>query len=352
MGVYFLVESMVAPLQHSQSLLAPVKKNNRFYNHEHEKKRTVFSHSLMMFFKAWVRRKLGRSSDVHHKFFTSASVDSGSVSITWVGHSTFLITIDGHTILTDPVFGNASWLFKRIQPPGITLGDIPAIDYVLLSHNHRDHMDAASLMNIRRYNPTVLVPRGDKQWFQKRSFSQVHEFGWWEHYEGSAQHPLVFYFLPAYHWSQRGLFDRNRSLWGSWLIEYKNYRIFFAGDTAHWHHFEHIARIFPSIDIALLPIGPCEPRAWMQHSHIDARQAGEAFLTLRARHFIPMHWGTFYFGLDEAHTPIERLCAWWQSQECVKDAQLHIPHYGQKLFFDMLGERRAPYETIHAHHQL
>ena len=90
----------------------------------------------------------------------------------------------------------------------------------------------------------------------------------------------------------------------------------------------------------------------MQHSHIDAQQAGEAFLTLRARHFIPMHWGTFYFGLDEAHTPVEKLYAWWQSQERVRHAQLHIPRYGQKLFFEMPCERHTTYKKLHTHHQV
>jgi L-ascorbate metabolism protein UlaG (beta-lactamase superfamily) len=344
---------MTAHPEHNSSLLTPFKKNNRFYNHEHEKKRTVFSHSIAMFLKAWLKRMVGGSSTVHHSFFTQTLMQSGGVSITWIGHSTFLITINGTTILTDPIFGNASWLFRRIQSPGIPLAYLPSIDYVLLSHNHRDHMDTSSLLHIKKYNPTVLVPLGDKQWFEKRSFAQVHEFGWWQKYEGLKEPRLNFYFLPAYHWSQRAVLDRNRSLWGSWLIEYNNYRIYFAGDTANWHHFEQIARVFPSIDIALLPIGPCEPRAWMQYSHIDAQQAGHAFLTLRAQHLIPMHWGTFYFGLDQAHTPIERLHAWWQqSQEQVKHAQLHIPYHGQKLFFEMPGEQRTIHETVHIHPQL
>lgn len=333
---------VVSPHNHPH-FLTPFKKNNRFYNHKNEKSRTVFLHSLWMFSKSWVKRRFLTQKNVEfpqHIQNASASVP-GNIEITWIGHSTFYIKIDGITIITDPIFGDASLLFARITPPGIPLHDLNAVDYVVLSHNHRDHMDAKSLLHIRRFQPNVLVPSGDKKWFCKRSFDSVYEAEWWQNIEFFSPQgvPINFYFLPAYHWSQRSLFDKNRSLWGSWMIEYQGYRIYFGGDTANWNHFEAIARVFPSIDIALLPIGPCEPRTWMQHSHINAQEAGEAFLTLRARHFIPMHYGTFHFGLDAVHTPLEQLFSWWQhQQDHLAHAQLHVPGVGKTLHFNTIPE--------------
>ncbi len=326
--------------------LTPYKKNNRYYNLEHEKSRGVFLHSLLMFTKSWAKRRFfaQKSSFLVPQTQKGPLFSSGDIEITWIGHSTFLIKLGTITLITDPIFGDASLLFRRIAPPGISLSDLGVIDYVLLSHNHRDHMDSKSLLHMRVQQPRVLVPKGDKKWFQKRAFDKVHEAEWWQEIAGVGQSDEIirFYFLPAYHWSQRSLFDRNRSLWGSWLIEYKGYRLYFGGDTANWHHFEHIAKVFPSIDIALLPVGPCEPRKWMQHSHINAQEAGEAFLTLGAKHFIPMHWGTFHFGLDAVHTPIEQLHAWWQlNSDKLNHAHLHVPPLGQKLFFDSASSKSA-----------
>jgi len=331
------VAMVVSSNAHSQKLI-PHKKNNRFYNLEHEKSRGVFLHSFFMFTKSYLKRRFcAQKTSFSIPETKKVQFSSGDIEITWIGHSTFLIKLGEIRLITDPIFGDASLLFRRIAPPGISLKELGALDYVLLSHNHRDHMDAKSLLHMRAHQPTLLVPKGDKRWFAKRAFNTVYEAEWWQeiicHTQTEAS--LRFYFLPAYHWSQRSLFDRNRSLWGSWLIEYNGYRIYFGGDTANWHHFNHIAQTFPSIDIALLPVGPCEPRKWMHHSHINAQEAGEAFLTLGAKHFVPMHWGTFHFGLDAIHAPIEQLYAWWEiNLNKLEHAHLHIPQVGQKLLFN------------------
>ena len=326
----------------------PFQKNNRFYNHEQEKSRRPFLHSFPMFLMSWLQRTFHKKNNSNIDSLLPPtwpkqlqnSPNLSEISLIWIGHATFLIQIGNIAILTDPIFGNASFLFRRAVPPGIPLKELGGIDYILLSHNHRDHMDAASLLALRHKNPTVLVPQGDKQWFINHSFSSetVHEAQWWQSFSFTlpSEKSISFTFLTAYHWSQRGLFDRNRSLWGSWLLEYEGYRIYFAGDTAHWHHFGAIATRFAPIDIALLPIGPCEPRRWMQRSHINAQEAGEAFLALQARHFIPMHWGTFHFGLDSVTTPIEYLHTWWRQQEQVLSTKsLHIPQPGKQLLFSV-----------------
>lgn len=259
-------------------------------------------------------------------------------NVTWLGHSTFLIQIGGINILTDPIFGHPSFLFPRVLPLGIPVAQLPPIDAVILSHNHPDHMDAPSLYTIKQQFPhaRILVPEGDKAWFDRRGYSNVSEHSWWEDSQIAVPNaditPVRFTFLPSIHWSARGLFDRNKSLWGSWMIEWDGHSIYFAGDTAYGHHFANIGHHFPSIDLALMPVGPCEPHDWMAHNHVSAEQAGQAFLDLKAKQFIPMHWGTFIFGYDHFELPIERISNWWQANaDAVVGKKLHLCKVGQRI---------------------
>ncbi|MCL4361393.1 MBL fold metallo-hydrolase [Candidatus Dependentiae bacterium] len=289
-----------------------------------------------MFFQAlWYKQN--NKENIKNWFTKNHKIEERSIEpkITWIGHSTFLIQIGGINIITDPVFGNLAGLFKRILPPGLDINSLPPIDFVLLSHNHRDHMDSRSLHMLRK-NPgiTFLVPQGDKQWFAKRGFSRTIELNWWDKrtftsvYDGITN--LEFFFLPAFHWSGRGIFDRNKSLWGSWLIRCNDKTIYFGGDTAYSSHFKNIQQEFSSIDIAIMPIGPCEPRPWLKNSHIGPEEAGQAFLELNAKHFIPMHWGTYHFGVEDVFLPIELLQKWWDDQK-MENKTLHIVKVGQQI---------------------
>ena len=180
---------------------------------------------------------------------------------------------------------------------------------------------------------TLLVPLGDKQWLEKKGFSRVIEHIWWDVYVHPAQNQseITFTFLPANHWSAQGIFDRNKSLWGSWMITAPSphavngqagpQMIYFAGDTAFGEHFKHIAMEFPTIHIALMPIAPGEPDPWMRKSHMDASQAVQAFIDLQAHHFIPMHWATFQFGLDTFKGPLERLQSAWNMHQLHEKAK-------------------------------
>ncbi len=290
--------------------------------------------------------------------------------ITWIGHATFLIQVNGLNILTDPIFGNASAFFPRVLPPGIALAQLPAIDIVLLSHNHRDHCDLPSLRAVQKAYPNlqILAAHGDKAWLQRRGLCNVQEFEWWQDYTHGG---VAFTFLPAHHWSAQGIWDRNRSLWGSWMISAPAHpavpaeasgegwelvegrangstgsrlrqgsdgqaprtdiaSIYFAGDTAYSPHFAHIAYHFPNITTALLPIAPEFPHPSMRKSHIDSAQAVQAFLDLKAQTFIPMHWGTFPFGTDTFLGPIERLRAAWATHGA-PEHNLIIPKVGQRI---------------------
>ena len=238
--------------------------------------------------------------------------------VTWLGHATFLVQIGDINVLTDPVFGNPSFFLGRTGFPKISVEELPKIDVVLISHNHRDHMDEPTLNALKHFHsPAIFVPIGDKSWFDRRGFGCVEEFDWWKSPsvlpDGDSIKGVKFTFLPAFHWARRGLFDGNRSLWGSWMIEHNGRRIYFAGDTAYGTHFSKIASKFPGIDAVLMPIGPHKPRKWMEMSHISGEDVCRAFCELGANRLIPMHWGTFYFGNDSPTEPLELLKHYWST---------------------------------------
>ena len=326
--------------------LYPFFKNNRFANYPGERDEAILSRSLYMFIRA-IWRRLSYKNQLHTWVENNPIIpraDKKRCIVTWIGHATFLLNVGGVTILTDPVFGNVSTFFKRLVPPGITLEQLPEIDAVVISHNHYDHMDENSLIALKARNPNmqVLVPYGDKQWFVRRGFANVSEYSWWESHDITALLPHAAdqatarcTFLPAYHWSQRGVFDRNHTLWGSWMIESEAGTVYFAGDTAYGPHFGNIAHHFPNIDVALMPIAPTEPREWMRSSHILPEEAVEAFLELGASHFVPMHWGTFWFGLEDPICGMRDLCHIWNDNaQRLSERSINLLRFGQSCYIE------------------
>lgn len=324
----------------------PYLKDNRFCNYPGEKQegilRSTFSLLESLLQKTRGLRRLRQQWNSSAELFVSDSARrSEDPLITWVGHSTFLINVCGLNIITDPIFGNPSFLFPRMMPPGITLEQAPIIDVVLISHNHLDHMHAQTLSALAEKNSNIkiLVPLGDKAWFDKRGFKDVQEYSWWEDVTVKAathEQAVTFTFLPAVHWSGRGIFDKNKSLWGSWMISSGQagayaHNLYFAGDTAYGRHFKAIATEFGRVDTVLMPIGPCEPHEDLQISHVNAEQAGQAFLDLGADRFIPMHWGVFWFGTDYPLMPIERLQTWWKKEEAVASKVLNPLKFGESI---------------------
>ena len=313
--------------------ILPIYKGGRFYHSAYEKGQRIWAPSAFMYARSFVQR-------LFHKQKPSLSLtntilpESGNYYV-WLGHATFLIRLGDFTILTDPIFGDATWLFKRIMPPGMAIHQLPPIDYVLISHNHRDHMDEVSIRALVKQNPAIifLVPQETRKWFVARGITRVHEYVWWDSYEYQG---LKCTFLPSYHWSGRYGCDRNRSLWGSWMIECNGLTLYFAGDTAYWKHFLCIGHYFPVIDIAFLPIGPCKPFSYMQTSHLNAASAVQAFIDLRARHFVAMHWGTFYFGTDDIYTPLFYLERAWRNKRVAGPQALTIFKPGQWAYLDQM----------------
>lgn len=231
-------------------------------------------------------------------------------TITWIGHATFLVQVGGVNVVTDPMFADSiAGFVRRSAPPGVAISQLPPVDVVLVSHNHRDHLDEDSVLLL---GPEVhyVVPLGMANWFRQRGLSRVTELDWWESAtvrarRGAGQIQVTM--VPAQHWSQRGLADRNLSLWGGYLFDCDGLRFYHAGDTGFPAAFDEIGRRFPGIDFAMIPIGAYEPRWFLAPQHIDPAQAVEAFRRIGAKTFVPMHWGTFRLSDEPMTEPPEAL---------------------------------------------
>lgn len=260
--------------------------------------------------------------------------ESCDPAVTWIGHSTFLIQYKNINIITDPVFGSLSWLNTRAINPGLTPNRLPHIDVILLSHNHTDHMDEESLLSLRAHQPLVMVPTGNAGWFRHHGFSYVVEYSWWECQElvlKDGAFSISITCVPALHASGRSVADINAALWAGWVISSEDKAVYFAGDTGYYKRlWDEIHTVFPSITIALLPIGPNEPGGLLNNIHMNAEQAVEAFMDLEAQLFIPSHWGTFRFGSDAFMLPIDNLKKSWAENNISGD-RLHILKVGQRF---------------------
>ena len=231
--------------------------------------------------------------------------------VIWIGHSTFLIKKNGYTILTDPIFSERASPFKRIGPkrlipPALLLEDIPRIDIVTVSHNHYDHLDIDSLQQISTYHPDAvfLVPAGDLKLLNRKKIKNAFEFEWWESFSSNN---IKFTFTPVQHWSKRGLFDRNKSLWGGWYIQYFDYALYHAGDTGYSGDFKDTKNKLGSPKYAFIPIGAYDPEWFMAASHVNPEEALQIMIDLGAEHAFGMHWGTFVLTDEDTLEPPQRL---------------------------------------------
>ncbi|MEZ7172182.1 MBL fold metallo-hydrolase [Sporosarcina sp. OR05] len=233
--------------------------------------------------------------------------NQSETSITWIGHSTFLIQMNGLNFLTDPVWANRMGFQKRLTAPGMDIKDLPNIDCVFISHGHYDHLDFHTIKQLKG-NPIFYVPIGLGHAFSKRGYDHFIEGNW---YNAFQYHGLTFSFVPAQHWTKRTLTDTNTSHWGGWIIENETQSIYFVGDTGYFKGFSDIAQKF-SIQTVLMPIGAYEPEWFMKESHMNPEEAVKAFLQVEAKTFIPMHYGTYHLADDTGPEALERLKAEWE----------------------------------------
>lgn len=272
------------------------------------------------------------------------------LQVSWLGHSTFLIQYRGINVLTDPIFSNraspASFAGpKRYTPHVVDYENLPRIDYVVISHNHYDHLDdtAAELLGD---GPEYMVPLGLKSWFVSEGVSEdrVHEFDWWQNRQASTSQNIRFTAQPSQHWSARGLFDRRATLWASWRIELEDHSIWFGGDTGYnLRLFKEIGQEAGPVDLALIPIGAYDPRDFMQTYHVDPDEAVKIHRDIGATQSIGMHWGTYPLTAEEPMDPPRRL-AQAREREGLADSDFRALDLGQTI----LIEQAVPAVSIDA----
>lgn len=233
-------------------------------------------------------------------------VEGSGLRITLVNHSTVLLQHQGLNILTDPIWSErtspVSWAGpRRRRKPGIAWEDLPSIDYVLLSHNHFDHMDLPTLRRLAaRGESTFIVPARVGRLLRSQNIGPAHELDWGE---SLSLRGFTIHCAPAQHFSGRGLFDRNRTLWCGYALEFQERLVYFAGDTAFGPHFAQIREKFGPPNLAFLPIGAYEPRWFMSPVHMNPEEAIRAHEILGATTSIAIHHGTFQLADEGLDTP-------------------------------------------------
>ncbi|HUL60863.1 MAG TPA: MBL fold metallo-hydrolase [Anaeromyxobacteraceae bacterium] len=221
--------------------------------------------------------------------------------LTWLGHASWLVQLDGVSLLVDPVLGPQIYGgIRRSVAPGIAPGALPPVDAALVSHSHYDHLDLPTLAAVKA---PVVAGLGLADLFEAQGLAAT-ELGWWR---SATVGGVRITFVPSQHWSRRGLRDQNATLWGGFAIEGRAARIYHSGDTAYFDGFREIGARFPGIDAALLPIGAYDPAWFMEKQHMNPEQALQAFADLGAHTFVAMHWGTFKLTDEPLDEPPRRL---------------------------------------------
>ncbi len=285
-------------------------KDGIFYNN-------YIDHKMITFKQFWKWRKESKKPEpmsfpLAKNDPTFLQENRSQKTLTWIGHASFLIQIDGINILTDPhltkraspvVFAGPS----RTTPPGLDINDLPEIDVIVISHNHYDHLDYQTILNITRKQitnqPLILVPLKLKKLVESFGARNVKELGWWD---TTNFKNLNIHAVPVQHWSNRS-FNTNKTLWCGWVFENKNFKCIFVGDTGYSKDFATIQQRFGHMDLSLIPIGAYAPRWFMKYHHCNVDEAIQIHKDLKSKKSIAMHWGTFQLTDEPMDEPIKLL---------------------------------------------
>ena len=257
-------------------------------------------------------------------------------TLTWIGHASFLMQVDGINILTDPhltkraspiVFAGPS----RTTPPGLKIEDLPKIDVIVISHNHYDHLDYQTILSITRKQinnqPLILVPLKLKKLLESFGARNVKELGWWD---TTSFKNLNIHSVPVQHWSNRS-FNTNKTLWCGWVFENANFKSIFVGDTGYSKDFSAIQKKFGYMDLSLIPIGAYAPRWFMKDHHCNVEEAIQIHKDLNSKKSIAMHWGTFQLTDEPMDQPIKLLKKLTDKENLTSDEFVAMTHGESKI---------------------
>lgn len=248
----------------------------------------------------------------------------GIPTVTWIGHASLLVQMEQVSFLTDPIWSNRPSPLPLIGPsrfvaPGLAMDDLPPIDFVIISHNHYDHLDLPTLRSLAERNPATVfyVPLGNGALLQQQGIANVEELDWGQTrvYKG-----VTIHCLPSQHWSKRSLTDDRKALWSSWAVTGAEQRFYFAGDTGYFDGFKMIGEALGPFDLVAVPIGAYEPRAMMRDSHMNPEEALRAAIDLRAERAVGIHFGTFDLSDEPLAEPPQRFNEAAQHSELGSDA--------------------------------
>jgi L-ascorbate metabolism protein UlaG (beta-lactamase superfamily) len=288
---------------------------NDHFNGKRFRNVTTTGHAEAKELVRWITTRLpvpwGEPRDVAPGPPPPERVPEGRLRLTMVNHTTVLVQTQGVNILTDPIWSERCSPFprlgpRRIRPPGVRFEDLPPIDVVLLSHNHYDHCDLPTLRRLaREHSPRVIVPLGCRRFLERKGIPVAAELDWWEEFGINTDVGLTA--VPARHFSGRGLFDRDRSLWAAYMISTPTGNVFFAGDSGFGDHFQAIRDRLGAPRAALLPIGAYRPEWFMSRVHMSPDESIRAHGILGSGFSIATHFGTFRLADDGETEAAERI---------------------------------------------
>ena len=234
--------------------------------------------------------------------------EEDEIKVIWFGHSSFLLNMQGKIVLVDPVFSNSaspvSFMVKRFQNPVLSIEELPPVDFVLISHDHYDHLDMESIKALKTTSAQFITPLGVGSHLQGWGIpkERIIEKDWWESHKVEG---IEFIATPSQHFSGRGLFNQNETLWASWVIQAGNHKVYFSGDSGYDTHFKEIGDKYGPFDIAFIESGQYNKR-W-EAVHLLPEQGVQAYKDLNAKRYFPIHWGMFELSLHTWYEPIVNL---------------------------------------------
>lgn len=274
----------------------------------------------------------------------SENVSPGKLEFTFINHASFLIQVDGLNILTDPIWSYRAspyqWIGpKRMRPPGLKFDDLPPIDIVLLSHNHYDHLDLDTVLKLhRKYDPRFVVPLGVEKLLHDHNIDKTVHLDWWD--RADLSNGLNLTAVPSRHFSGRGLFDRNKTLWCGYVLHTSVGNIYFAGDSGYGPFFKEIGKRFGPMHISFIPIGAYKPRWFMHAIHMDPEEAVEAHKDVQSQQSYAMHFGTFPMADDGMYEPSEDLQTALNKHD-IADGEFKVPVEGKPYTKQVASRQKA-----------